>query len=64
MQAAKREVTDEERLRLRLAGYEVKQATHGWYPVTPTGMAVLRGWVKTEQEAWWHCKQHYKRGEK
>lgn len=43
---------------LKSKGYSVKETERGWYPTHPMG-AIIRGWAKTEQDAWRHCYKHY-----
>lgn len=51
--------TDEQIAILRSKGYSVKETERGWSPSTPLGFGIIRGWAKTEREAWRHCANHY-----
>jgi hypothetical protein len=44
---------------LRSKHYQVKHSEYGYQPVSPDGFAIIRGWTKTEQDAWRHCASHY-----
>ncbi len=49
---------------LKAQGYKVKDTERGWYPVSPLGHGIIRGWSKTEDQAWIHCDNHSKRHSK
>lgn len=57
-------ISDTEKRHLMTLGYKVKQTPKGWYPTAPHHKAIIRGWTKTENEAWTFCQKHYQRDQK
>lgn len=43
---------------LKAKGYVVKKVQKGWSCSTPLGYSILRGWAKSETDAWKHCWKH------